>query len=205
MKKTAIFTLCFAFLGTAQAGNNFEGSYAGVTLGSYSGNLDLTTASGVKLKIGEDGRDIGFGGVLGYGRNFQSFNFGVEAQYQQNLGSVKLSEPDSSISGQINDAWNISFLPGFVASPETLVYGRLGVGNINTEVTRKTSTASETDTESMDALVLGLGVKHLFTDTISGSFEYKQLSADKTIVFSGSSFKSEVTSSGLEFGLQYKF
>jgi opacity protein-like surface antigen len=191
MKKLLVGSALVMAMGTANA-SNFDGAYAGVTLGSYQTDVDISV-SGATASIPDDGNQIGLGVQLGYNKSFSGFNLGAEFQYQGNQGKASLSTVDM----EITNGYSLSIMPGFEINESILVYGRLGIGSIDVEA----SVDSLSETESFDTTVLGLGIKGNISENMDVSFEYKQLKADKTI----SGYKFEPESTGLELGLQYRF
>ena len=113
------------------------------------------------------------------------------------------------LQGEVKSAWSVSLLPGIMATPTTLVYGRLGAGNIGADVWDTEPGDEDKESQNMDLMVLGLGVKHAFSDAMTLSVEYKTMTADKTFKADGDegeqTYKSDVESTGLEVGLQYHF
>ena len=192
--------------------------------------------------LGVDGgfsTDLGsgnhLGGVFGYAKTFNRFHLGAELQYQSNLGSTDYSgsaEEYSSDSGslgvgvnvgiELKSALTVSLLPGFLVTPDTLIYGRIGRGSMETSYKYGINYSgssidgedsienggsfsfSNAGTTDVNATVFGFGVKHAVSETVSMSIEYKKITADKVNIDNGFvEFETEIT--GVEAGLQYRF
>lgn len=113
------------------------------------------------------------------------FGYGVNAGYDATLGGravvgveVGASGRTGTIAGPADLGAGTSFKAlrtltaslraGVLATPDTLLYGRVGYANGRFRYTDPTGS----DSASRDGLVLGVGAEHAFTQNVSARIEY---------------------------------
>jgi opacity protein-like surface antigen len=192
MKKTIIAALAASVFATGAAqATGFNGAYVGFD-GGYS-----------TLKIKDrtpdlEGANGNFGVQLGYGATiskslYLNFYLGGEVGLRDSIGKFGDETVDSvKTSSKTTTTKMFSILPGFVVSPNVLIYGRLGVGNADVEVTKTTDVSSSTTNK--DIGIYGLGVDYLMTSNLSVKGEANKLSANGGV--DGTSFN---------VGVNYRF
>jgi opacity protein-like surface antigen len=188
MKKTIIAVLAASVLatGAAQAAG-FNGAYVG-----FDGGYSTLKTKGLTPEL--EGSNVNFGVQLGYGATISgNFYLGGEVGLRNSVGDFG----DKTVTGVIqnipySDKTSIkttttkmfSILPGFVVSPNALIYGRLGKGNADSETTETLNAPSinysETrkSTSNGDFTIYGIGVDYLMTSNLSVKAEANKLSAD---------------------------
>lgn len=202
MKRIVLSTLVasMAFASSAQA-NKLDGFFGGVNLSLNSAELDIKIPGVGSATVSNDGQTFGFGANAGWGMSFNQFYLGADFGYKSNGGDSKISAGGASIKSEAKNLMALSILPGFYVQPETLIFGRLGKGTLDVTLKASAPGVSDSATESADGMVLGFGVKHLFTNKISGVFEYQRLTGDKSV--GGDKF--DLTANSFNFGAQYNF
>ncbi|KUJ71807.1 hypothetical protein AVO41_04920 [Thiomicrospira sp. WB1] len=177
---------------------SLDGVYAGLTLNGSKLDGDITNKT-TSSKIGFDsnGMEAGIGFEAGLGRSFNDLYLGASYQYLDNgLGYADLNS-SGSWSGKVeaDKIWNASLIPGYYITRNLLAYGRFGIGQI------EISTSSSSDSEDIDTMTYGLGMKYALTDMLSASFEYQRSSGDE--VFGSNEW--DVDSQSVLFGIQYRY
>jgi opacity protein-like surface antigen len=199
MKKTMMAAVVASAL-LATAGANaagFNGPYVGFDAGYTTLKSDgLASTFGSEL----EGSNVNFGVQLGYGAVVSgSFYLGGEIGLRNNVGdfgdkTVTGTVGSATLSAKTSTAKMFSLIPGFVVTPNTLVYGRLGRGNTDNEISASNTLGqSASTTNNADFNVYGLGVDYLMTKNLSVKAEANSISADDA---SGTSFN---------VGVNYRF
>ncbi len=195
--------MAIGFTGTALAGN-LDGFFVGAGLSSNATEVDIKIAGVPNTKLSEDGRQLALGLNVGYGKSFGIFYLGADLTYKNNYGKAK--GPIAGLVGtnmeiEVKNALALSILPGIYVQPDTLVYGRLGKTRGTGEVNASGPGGSMSDSGTIDGNVIGLGVKHGFTQNLAGTFEYQRVSAQDSV----SNSSVDVTASGFSLGIEYRF
>lgn len=197
MKKTILAALAASVLatGSAQAAG-FNGPYVGFDAGYTTLKSDsLESTIGSEL---EDS-NVNFGVQLGYGLTSGSFYFGSEIGLRNNagdFGNKTITGPAASatLNAKTSAAKMFSILPGFVVSPNALVYARIGRGNTDVEVSASNSLGqSMSSTSNEDFNIYGLGMDYMVSGNLSVKAEANKISAD------------DANGTSLNVGLNYRF
>lgn len=176
---------------------------AGMTIGVTAGADKATTqtkdlmGTGTSTTLGSNGYEMGYGVVLGYDTKLSSNVVGgIDLAYQNSIGSLDTTTTTGvgSSTGKLEAHKSISAKLGYMLAPTTTVYGRLGKGNADFKYT---PTSGADVTVNFDTTVAGIGVEHAFAQNMSVSGEYRNIY--------GSVNGNDVTSAGLEVGLNYHF
>lgn len=203
MKKTILAALAASVLatGAAQAAG-FNGLYIGAD-GAYS----TLKSEGMTPEL--EGSNANFGIQLGYGTTISgNFYLGAEIGLRNSIGDFgdKTSTGEiygvaysEKISAKTTTTKMFSILPGFVVSPNALIYARLGKGNADNEVTYTLNAPSinfsetEKSTNNGDFTIYGLGLDYLMTKNLSVKAEANKISAD------------DANGTSLNVGVNYRF
>ncbi len=198
MYKKSLLVLSFSAVSmVASAGNSpFKGPYVGATLSLLNTDVEYKDA-GSSMDFNSDGTETGLGLNLGYGGLNGSFYGAVEAAFKTNYGKAEDSTGLVKINGK--DGWELSFLPGYLINDTFLVYGRIGMGSVNTELSGPAVGSSKS--EDLDLRVWGLGFQKAFTENLSANVEY----TCKYFKKKTSNYEIEADSLGVALGVQYKF
>jgi hypothetical protein len=193
MKKltiAALFAASFSVSAVQAAG--FNGAYVG-----FDAGYTTLKSNGLASTIGSEleGSNVNFGVQLGYGATISgNFYLGGEVGLRNNagdFGSKTISGTSTTVSLKTSNAKMFSLLPGFVVSPNTLIYARIARMNVDTEATITNPNSSSTG--SGNANIYGLGVDYLMTSNLSVKAEANKISASDT---DGTSFN---------VGVNYRF
>jgi opacity protein-like surface antigen len=184
MKKIIIAALAASVFatGAAQAAG-FNGAYVG-----FDAGYTTLKSNGLASTIGSEleGSNVNFGVQLGYGATISgNFYLGGEFGLRNNAGdfgskSSTIYGAPVTIDTKISTAKMFSLLPGFVVSPNALIYARITRINVDTEATATAPSLNRSfsTTSSSDVNVYGLGVDYLMTSNLSVKAEANKLSAD---------------------------
>lgn len=196
MKRTMLAALAASVFatGAAQAAG-FNGLYVGAD-GAHS----TLKTEGRTPEL--EGSNANFGIQLGYGTTVSgNFYLGAEISLRNSIGDFgdKTSYDvygSEKISIKTTTTDMFSILPGFVVSPNALIYARLGKGDADAEMTY-TSLDYPSDnyksTGNLHFRIYGLGLDYLMTKNLSVKAEANKISASNA---SGTSFN---------VGVNYRF
>lgn len=199
MKKLTLGVLVASMaLTTAAQANKLDGAFGSLSVSLNKADMDVTIPTYGKFNLSSDGSVIGLGLNVGYGQSFDQFYLGGDFSYKTAGGNSKMSIGGDSIKTEVENVKGFSVLPGYYIKPETLLFARLGMGDV--KVTEKV-TGYSSSSETADGTTIGFGVKHIFKNNFTGVFEYQQLTGDKTV--EGVTY--ELTATSFNFGLQYNF
>ncbi|RMX15105.1 porin family protein [Legionella jordanis] len=159
-----------------------------------------------------------FGSLFaGYGKAFNSIYLAAEAN--ANLSSVKyqltndeyLHSTFSKTTFRIKHSEGISLLPGYLISPNTLLYGRVGYVNGQVKV-RESDPTIRNFNKNRNGIRYGLGIRHSFYPNWSLMMEYSQIdykSIEGRVLepFGGVTKTTKITpyTAQVGFGLIYHF
>lgn len=197
MKKTILAALAASVLATGAAQ---AAGFNGVYIGADAGYTTLKS-DGLESTIGSELEDsnVNFGVQLGYGLTSGSFYFGGEIGLRNNVGdfgSKTITGPGGSatINAKTSTAKMFSILPGFVVSPNALVYARIGRGNTDVEASASNSLGqSMSSTSNGDFNIYGLGMDYMVSGNLSVKAEVNKISAD------------DANGTSLNAGVNYRF
>jgi outer membrane immunogenic protein len=142
----------------------FNGAYAGVE-------------AGWEDTRGSIGSGLSYGALLGYNAKVgEQFVVGLEGKIGLSTADYELTRTIAggtiAEDGKAGRSLGIAGRAGFLASPSTLFYGKVGYENVRTKIEQVNTPTGGTPTTTnlgfnTDAVVLGLGVEHAFTDRVS--------------------------------------
>jgi opacity protein-like surface antigen len=199
MKKLTLAVLAAAsVLATGVQAAGFNGAYVG-----FDAGYTTLKSNGLASTIGSEleGSNVNFGVQLGYGATISgNFYLGGEFGLHNNAGdfgskSITISGTPATIDAKTSTAKMFSLLPGFVVSPNALIYARIARINVDTEatITVPSLNRSVSTTSSGDANVYGLGVDYLMTSNLSVKAEANKISA------------SDADGTSFNVGVNYRF
>lgn len=208
---TAVVALSTA---PAFAKSVFDGGYIGAAAG-YSwlkpnGDTAITGAATQKVDRTVDGLT---GAVfLGYGQTIDTVYIGIEGE----IGYSDLDKSSTIGSNRYDfDAgasMGISLRAGLLATPDTLVYGRLGWQRTDLDVSGRLASVTGTPTmdenEHLNGWRIGAGVEHALTDNILARLEYNYTDYESYKVAYGqnvASTNAEPHENTVRVGVAYRF
>lgn len=204
--------VAFVWASAAQADDT--GFYLGAQAGYGSAVFDQTrtTTNGATTwgpqNLGGDGF---VGGVFGgYGRAFGSFYLGGEGSFE--VGKIESNFSDStgySRSVSLNETINLSVRPGYLITPQTLAYGRVGWARSKFKVSQQQNGDLPSTDEWIDGVVVGLGVEQEVTKTIGLRIDYRHTfytdEPTNTNTAGTRTDKYDIDSNVVTVGVLYKF
>lgn len=201
MQKTILVALAASVLATSAAqAAGFDGVYVGAD-GAYT-TLKSEHTSYIDEKNWESS-GVNFGIQLGYGTMMSgNFYLGAEMGLRNSLTGTETKTSTNGgvtekVTSKVTTTKMFSIQPGFIVSPKTLVYARLGKGNADTEstdaISAPTYNESRKSTGNVDFTIYGLGVDYLMSKNLSVKAEANKLSFDSA---NGTSFN---------VGVNYRF
>lgn len=152
---TSAIALSFAFASTASADAlDFDGFYGGLSLG-FVGLDPNFSASSVDSAVGYD--------------VFVGYNHALNSQWIVGAELSYGASGDHDVSGSatvvnLEDMVTLSARAGYVFD-RTMIFGRLGYQ------TGEMSVSTSALAPDLDGPIFGLGVEHMFSDSVSGRFE----------------------------------
>lgn len=198
-KKMLVTTAILAAASSAYAAAPYVGGSIGVLDTLYNVK---ETASGSTFNTG--GRNPNFTIFGGYGAVVnQNIYLGGEVFANTATGTLDgASTDDASVKYETRYTYGASFIPGFMLTDHTMVYGRLGVVrasfNVNASVPGETSNTNDSVTGGQ----AGLGVQTNLMQNLDlrGEYVYSDYNS-----FTESGVKTSPTSDQFNVGLVYKF
>lgn len=205
---------------------SWQGGYAGLTLGyAFSGKdrVGLTDSdTGYLGDIGELKLNGGNAGIrLGYRWQRGNWVFGPEIGYEG--GSVK-DETNADVIGTIYEDSNfkaeskiksmvaLRMKTGYTVTPDTLVYGIVGVGraDVDYEMTQSpldgSGSASLTDNYTKTGYILGLGVEKQINEkwSVTGEYEYANFGKE-SLQFGDLTTEATAKYNNVKLGVNFRF
>lgn len=200
------------------ATTSWTGFYAGGSLGFGSANYDIdATYTNPPLSAGLNLPDLGAQGVL----------FGLQAGYNHQLSSnwviggqidamgsnitndtaLNISLPPNSITGNydltVSSMYTVSGRLGYLTSPNTMVYGLLGVtrgnftGDYNLSLNAAPVLAGSYDF-SLNGMAVGIGMETMLNDHLSLGVEYRYNSMQRYTLYNGPLFGGDTLDVGFD-------
>jgi predicted porin len=202
MKKvlSAVIASTALFVSVSHAGS-FDGAYIG-------GGITMSKGEWSETSYKSNGNnENGLNLNIGYGAEFGSFYLGGEFAHMTNLGdfgesNISVPVGRTTVTGKAETSGGsgnfVSLIPGFVVTPDLLIYGRIGRGNFNYDQSAKLSTG-QTVNNSQDGTMnfVGAGLRYNFTKKASLVVDYMQGKNAEGDV--------DVTSQTATIGAQYRF
>lgn len=200
------------------ATTSWTGFYAGGSLGFGSANYDIdATYTNPPLSAGLNLPDLGAQGVLfglqaGYNHQLSS-NWVIGGQIDAmgsnitNDASLNLAFGPTTISGTydltVSSMYTISGRLGYLTSPNTMVYGLLGVtrgnfsGAYNLTVNALPPTSGSYDF-SLNGMAVGIGMETMLNDHLSLGVEYRYNSMQRYTFYNGPLFGGDTLDVGFD-------
>lgn len=156
----------------------FDGPYVGVFTG-YTDTKASAASGPANANIDQDG--FLYGAYAGYGKTFDKFYLGGEAE----IGSASLSGTSGSVGGlpvdlDTNESWGVSARAGYLVTDNALLYARAGWQRTNYDVTVGTGANRITVGDNLDGYRLGGGLEYAVTDNVLLRTEYNYVNYDDT-------------------------
>lgn len=156
----------------------FDGAYVGAFTG-YTDNNASAASGTASANIDSDGWL--YGAYVGYGKTFDQFYFGAEAE----LGSASLSDKAGTVANlpaklDANESWGLSARAGYLVSDNALLYARAGWQRTNYDVTVGTGATQVKASDNLDGYRLGGGLEYAVTDNVLVRTEYNYVNYDDT-------------------------
>ncbi|MBW7945309.1 MAG: porin family protein [Sphingomonadaceae bacterium] len=185
MKKLILAALATALLPASALAQDatIGGAFVGGQIGWGKRSVDL---------------DFGLPGVQDFERNRDGIDYGVFAGYDYGVGNNVIvgveagigfggktlrGTPVAGLTAEIDPKWNydVSARAGFLATPNLLVYGRLGYGAERTRVSTVSTiegVASASDKGWSDGILYGGGLEYGLNEAASIRTEYRHRDMD---------------------------
>lgn len=138
----------------------FNGAYGGVELGWETNRANL-------------GDGFNYGVVAGYNKKVADrLVLGVEGKAGLSTADQDFLIGTDEVEVEAGRSLGIAARVGVLATPQTLVYGKIGYENVRTKVTVENALGEAKNGFNTDALVLGAGVEHALTANTSVRLGY---------------------------------
>jgi outer membrane immunogenic protein len=147
----------------------------------------------------------------GTGANLQAaYGFDLAPEYVLSVGATYgLSNNKAGGYVDTNETGNLKLKkqlsiyvePGYLVSPQTLVYGKVSYESATDEVT--SSVPANSDSADIKGVGLGFGVRTMIDKNWFAQAEYKQTKFDKKMSNAGTNL--DVKNSGVSVGIGYRF
>jgi outer membrane immunogenic protein len=170
------FLLSLAAMSSPAAAEPFNGPHIGAQAGWTKSKIGSVETNDKTLTLNRS-KDTYTGGIFaGYDRKLSpSVVAGVEVGFDIS-GEDKVRSAGTGTVTSLNPkhALSASARVGFLATPSTLVYARGGYENMRASITSEAAgKPTLRDTKSFDGWLLGGGVEHALTDSVSTRVEYR--------------------------------
>ncbi|WP_312530799.1 outer membrane protein [Paracoccus sp. (in: a-proteobacteria)] len=196
----------------APAAGDWQGGYAGVTLGyAFAGKdrvgVNEGGAGGVTdlKKLDLSGANAGV--RVGYRWQKDRWVFGPELGFEG--GNVKDSFTDGGYeaSSKIKNVLALRMKTGYEVSPDMLVYGIAGVARAKVDYKVTGADIDVNDSFSRTGYVVGLGVEKKLTERMSltGEYEYANFGKETLEDAAGTVTKATPKYSNVKVGLNFRF
>jgi outer membrane immunogenic protein len=178
--------------------------YVGLSIGANNTNFHLNetwmgttldNVSGTKPNINIFG---GYGGLI-----TNTIYLGGEVFFNDTLGTMHVTYPmNTSLEYQTRHSYGFNIIPGFMLSPTTMLYGRVGFVRTNFETSVSNVFDSDNDAVDVSGTQGGLGLQTSLNNHLDlrGEFVYTKYSS-----FTTYGIESKPTSNQFNIGLVYKF
>ena len=200
MNKIKLGTVAALMVLTTNAfADTSEGSYVGIGIGGYSGDVALSSGA-ASFTMGNDSLDFGATVYGGYKWNMGAGSVAAELSYNSNVGKLATwTVPGLAVSGKLTNNWAVSVLPGYNFTKDTTGYVRLGYTQAKAELTVNAATASHT----FNGTVWGLGVDQAVSKNLSARLEYQVMDLSSWTDTTVTTYKPR--SAGMNASVRYAF
>jgi len=138
----------------------FNGAYGGVELGWETNRANL-------------GDGMNYGIVAGYNKKVADrLVLGVEGKAGLSTADKDFITDTTETEVEAGRSLGIAARVGVLATPQTMVYGKIGYENVRTKVEIQDALGEFDNNFNTDALVLGAGVEHALTGNTSVRLGY---------------------------------
>ncbi|QNE31971.1 porin family protein [Sphingomonas sp. NBWT7] len=172
---TLAATTILAVPAAAQDAGPFTGPRAGVIFGYDALRPGDTQDSLIRGDQGSDG--FLYGGDLGYDVAFNGLVVGVEGEITGSTGRVTNDprDPNDFGFGRVKAGRDlyIGGRIGFIATPTTLIYGKVGYTNARLDLTRDDTRTETGRNFNLDGFRVGAGVEQSLTPRTYAKLEYR--------------------------------
>jgi outer membrane immunogenic protein len=173
-KKLLALVLIASSTGVFAQAKNFEGFTAGVNVSSVGGTSTLS-GDGSSIDFGQQS----FVPTVELGYNFAATNdivLGLTATYD--FADTKLGQAGDPELGDLNfkgqNRMSINFKPGYVVSPNTMVYATVGYNSMKTVASFDGASLSK----NLNGIGYGLGISVMVNKNIFVKGEVQQINFD---------------------------
>jgi OOP family OmpA-OmpF porin len=122
-------------------------------------------------------------------------NVGVELGYT-NLGKAELSAQGDSVSSKPQSV-HLALTGSYNLTPEFALTGKLGAAHTRTKVVARSGSVTESETESENSLLFGIGLSYKVAPGVDVIAEYQDFG--KIIKGDGADLKAHVVSVGVRY------
>ncbi|MFC7334904.1 outer membrane protein [Rhodocista pekingensis] len=198
----------------ALAQSPFDGGYVGAALGyawmKPNGTTTFSNATTQKVDRTNDG--VTGAVFLGYGKTIDTLYLGIEGEI-----GISDQEKTSTLAGNsynfdAGTSLGIALRAGLLATPDTLVYGRIGWQRTDLDVSGRLGSVAGTPTmdenEHLNGWRIGGGVEHALTENVLARLEYNYTDYESYKVSygqGGARTNAEPHESAVRVGVAYRF
>lgn len=189
---------------TAPVAADWQGAYAGLTLGYAFGGDDEIGVRPPGIDLGDAELSGWNAGVrLGYRWQRDRWVVGPELSYVDGDISDDFDFAGGEFESEVNNLLGVRLKTGYLVRPDTLVYGIAGwqEGDFTYSVA-----GQEVDYDA-DGYVLGLGVERRLTDrmSVTGEYEYSDFGSTDVELAGGATSVATPSFSNVKVGLNFRF
>jgi outer membrane immunogenic protein len=217
LKKISFITFLLACSAPAWSNGFYLGGGFGPEIASFNQSATVKQPGNFNVKDTTYLSGTGIFGSLfgGYAVVYSAFYLAGEVN--ANMSSVTfdssnyefLHSSTANTHYRMQYGFGLSILPGYIFTPATLFYGRLGYANGNFNISTNDTSLAKTK-KNLSGLRFGVGINQSLSQQIAMRMEYSQVNYRSTSfsVVDGTTTKTtsiKPTTGQVEFGLVYKF
>jgi outer membrane immunogenic protein len=181
--------------------NTWTGFYvgAGVT-GNFVDHV-LSNPSGSTVFDGLAAQGVGgsfFGGV---NYQVQRIVFGVEGNFDLSNADTSLIASDDEVRLALNHTWGVTARGGVLATPQTLIYGKVGYGGAEFEAKGTIVSTKNATTYSSEGMIAGGGIETRIWENFTIRAEYSWLGLDSKTIEDAAKFDTDIQT--VKLGVSY--